>query len=243
MSAAQLHLVDEKPNTLPETKTKSKSKSAQVPAKKPPTKTGVAMPKAKAPKDATTKPTSAPFKQTSPGVVKAKKKQPAATTETKAHPVTVADVMQGPGISCRAHDSLNDAARLMWEHDVGALVVVNEAHEPMGMITDRDACMAVYTQGVILAHRPVSSAMSKTLSVCEFSASLAEVHAKMASAQVRRLPVVDAQGKLVGLVALTDLMRAHTLSAQGRAKETSGLALLQLMDAILKAPVSETAEE
>ena len=143
--------------------------------------------------------------------------------------------MQSPAIACREHDTLNDAARLMWEHDVGAVPVVNQAHQPVGMITDRDACMAAYTQGVALYHGSVSSAMSKTLVVCDISAPVSEIRELMIRAQVRRLPVVDAGGALVGVVGLSDIVKeAHSPLPKDRRRGTTGPMLVQLVEALLQ---------
>jgi CBS-domain-containing membrane protein len=146
-----------------------------------------------------------------------------------------ADVMASPAVCCHEHDSLNEAARLMWEHDVGALPVVNQARTPVGMITDRDACMAAYTQGVALVHGAVASAMSKTLVTCDVSAPVAEIRELMTRAQVRRLPVVDASGTLVGVVGLSDLVKeAHAPLPKDRRRGTSGPMLVQLVDALFQ---------
>jgi len=144
--------------------------------------------------------------------------------------------MQSPAICCHEHATLNDAARLMWEHDLGALPVVNDACEPVGMITDRDACMAAYTQGVALYHGSVASAMSQTLVMCDTSAPVAEVRALMMRAQVRRLPVVDARGTLVGMIGLSDIVKeVHAPLPKDRRRGSSGPVLVQLVDAILQA--------
>lgn len=157
-----------------------------------------------------------------------------AARTSKREPVA-ADVMHSPAIYCKEHDSLNEAARLMWEHDIGALPVVNQEHRPIGMITDRDACMAAYTQGLALYHGSVASAMSKTLVICDISSPIAEIRELMTHAQVRRLPVVDASGTLVGVVGLSDIVKeAHAPVPKDRRRGTSGPMLLQLVDAILQ---------
>lgn len=145
------------------------------------------------------------------------------------------DVMQSPAICCHEHATLNDAVRLMWDHDLGALPVVNDAGQPVGMITDRDACMAAYTQGVALHHGAVASAMSKTLVICNVSSPVSEIRALMIQARVRRLPVVDADGSLVGMVGLSDIVKeAHAPLTKDRRRGSSGPMLMQLVDAILQ---------
>ena len=123
----------------------------------------------------------------------------------------------------------------MWEHGLGALPVVNQEHAPVGMITDRDACMAAYTQGVALYHGAVASAMSKTLVLCDVTAPVGEIRELMTRAQVRRVPVIDAHGTLVGVVGLSDIVKeAHAPLPKDRRRGTSGPMLVQLVDAILQ---------
>jgi len=145
------------------------------------------------------------------------------------------DVMQSPAVCCHEHATLHEAARLMWDRDLGALPVVNDARQPIGMITDRDTCMAAYTQGVALFDGTVASAMSKTLVVCNVSSPISEIRALMIQARVRRLPVVDGEGTLVGMVGLSDIVKeAHAPLAKDRRRGSSGHMLMQLVDAILQ---------
>ena len=175
------------------------------------------------------KPAGKPPAKASTNAPKPQKREP-----QKRQPLAQ-DVMQSPAICCHEHATLNDAARLMWEHDLGALPVVNDARQPVGMITDRDACMAAYTQGVALYHAAVASAMSKTLVLCDVSAPVAEIRGLMIRAQVRRLPVVDAHGTLVGVVGLSDIVKeAHAPLPKDRRRGSSGPLLMQLVDAILQ---------
>ncbi len=110
--------------------------------------------------------------------------------------------------TCRAGDRLNEAAKLMWDHDCGCTPVLNEAGRLVGILTDRDICMAAYTQNRPLAEIEVSSVMAKDIWSCapEDTVDIAEV--KMQAHQVRRLPVLDLTGELVGILSLTDLARA-----------------------------------
>ena len=65
--------------------------------------------------------------------------------------------------ACGVRDMLNRAAQLMWECDCGSVPVVDEAGNVCGMITDRDICMAAYTQGLPLDQILVRSTMSPRL--------------------------------------------------------------------------------
>lgn len=113
--------------------------------------------------------------------------------------------------TCRADDSLSHAAHLMWNEDCGIVPVSNE-HQVVGVITDRDICMATYTQGKAPAELRVEGAMSKQLVSCSADDSLATALHTMRDNRVRRLPVLALNGKLVGLLSLADVVRwAHPL--------------------------------
>jgi predicted transcriptional regulator len=68
--------------------------------------------------------------------------------------------------SCHAHDSLNVAAQIMWECACGCVPVVDEHRRPVGFLTDRDICMAAYTQGGSLQALRVETAMARNVISC-----------------------------------------------------------------------------
>jgi CBS domain-containing protein len=105
--------------------------------------------------------------------------------------------------------SLADAAQLMWEGDCGCLPVVSadESNRVVGMITDRDICMATHFRGTgpsEIAIRDIMSTGVRTIGPAE---TLADAEAIMRDSQVRRLPVVDAEQRLLGMISLADLAR------------------------------------
>lgn len=122
-------------------------------------------------------------------------------------PARVLDAMTREVVTCRASDPLSRAAQLMWETDCGAVPVLDHDDKLIGMITDRDICMAAYTQGRALSEVSVSSAMSTTLHTCKPTDSLRELMDTMSERRVRRVPVVDEAGKVVGIVSLADVAR------------------------------------
>lgn len=125
--------------------------------------------------------------------------------------------------TCSADDSLERAAHVMWTHDVGCLVVIDGDRRPVGMITDRDIAMAAYIQGVRLLDAHVASAMASRVVTCSPSTSLVELENIMRSSQIRRVPVVDSSGELVGIVALGDIARSAQ-SSPLKVAESPGLA-------------------
>ena len=109
--------------------------------------------------------------------------------------------------TCRPETSLNDAALEMWEGDCGVLPVVDGEHRVVGMITDRDAFMGAFLQGRALPDLPVGNSMAREVFSCRPTDTVDDVIRSMGSHRVRRLPVVDARGELLGIVSLNDIAR------------------------------------
>ena len=121
--------------------------------------------------------------------------------------MNVSDLMTRPVQSCTVNDNLQRAAQIMWENDCGCVPVLDAESRVVGMLTDRDICMATYTQGKAPQHVLVSEAMAREVYSCLPDDNLAEAEDIMRKRRVRRLPVVDLDGRLVGLISLNDLAR------------------------------------
>jgi CBS domain-containing protein len=118
-------------------------------------------------------------------------------------------VMTADVKTCRATDSTARAAQLMWEHDCGVIPVVTPEGRAAGIVTDRDLCMAALLRGKALSDLRVDEVMSTRLVTCRPGDSLALALQKMRTASVRRLPVVDFDDRVIGIVTLNDLLRAN----------------------------------
>lgn len=121
----------------------------------------------------------------------------------------VEQIMTKQVSSCSPDNTLAEAAQLMWNHDCGCLPVCssNGASRVVGVITDRDICMSALFKGQPLYELRVSDAMSRQLQTCRPGDSLADAERAMREARIRRLPVIDAQGALLGMISLADLAR------------------------------------
>jgi CBS-domain-containing membrane protein len=108
---------------------------------------------------------------------------------------------------CAPEDTLARAAQLMWEKDLGCLPVCTPGRKVVAMLTDRDISMAAFVQWKHLAETSVESAMSRAIYTCSPDDELARAEDIMRKHQIRRLPVVDAEGTLVGLLSLGDVAR------------------------------------
>jgi CBS domain-containing protein len=110
--------------------------------------------------------------------------------------------------TCTDSETLDRAVQRMWDHDVGALPVLDHRNRPIAMITDRDAVMAAYFSGLPLRDVPVRTAMSKSLVACRPEMGVEEIEYLMQSNRIRRIPVVSPSGELLGIIGLADLARA-----------------------------------
>ena len=125
--------------------------------------------------------------------------------------MNVSDLMTREVVSCAANDTLDRAAQIMWDHDCGAVPVVDGDKRVIGMITDRDICMAAYTRGHSLRNIVVSSTMSKSVQAVRETDRIETAHDAMRKANVRRLPVLDHAGRLAGILSINDLIHSAHL--------------------------------
>ena len=105
---------------------------------------------------------------------------------------------------------LNEAARLMRDHHVGSLVVVEERDSgkmPIGMLTDRDITLSVVAKDLEARNLTVDEVMTPDVVAVRDDDSMVDALALMRRRGVRRAPVVSRGGKLVGIVTLDDLLR------------------------------------
>ena len=121
---------------------------------------------------------------------------------------TAQNIMTDSPAICTAETSAQDAARMMEENDCGSLPVVEgrDSMKLVGMVTDRDLAIRILARGQG-PNAPVRDAMSKNVSSVKVTEDLDDVERVMSGQQVRRVPVVDDQGRVVGIVAQADLAR------------------------------------
>ena len=136
----------------------------------------------------------------------------------------IQDLMSTNVQTCRSYESLNAAAQKMWEADIGAIPVLDDKQRVVGMLTDRDICMAAYTQGRPLGQLVIAESMSRSVVTCAPTDTPARAEQLMRDHAVRRLPVVDHERHVVGIVSVNDLARAVSRSHRGQGELVATMA-------------------
>jgi CBS domain-containing protein len=120
--------------------------------------------------------------------------------------MTVHDVMSEPVVTCTTDMTLSAAARLMREADYGTLPVVDPKGRVVGIVTDRDVCLAFAGSARNPSHIGVHEIMTRKLVTVQPTDTIHTALATMKKARVRRLPVLDSFGRLKGLLSIEDVI-------------------------------------
>lgn len=120
----------------------------------------------------------------------------------------VEDVMTHNPECCTPEDDLATVANVMWDLDVGCVPIIHDGHRIAGMITDRDIAMAAMLNGKALHELRVEAVMATQIVTAKLGDRVRTVQELMRKSKVRRLPVVDGDQKVVGVVSLHDIALA-----------------------------------
>ena len=129
----------------------------------------------------------------------------------------ISDVMTRDVQTIRPDQSAQDAARFMLKSEAGS-IPVTDGDRLIGMITDRDIAVRGVAKG-FGPDTPVRELMTDDIICARFDDDIADVATRMSEAQVRRLPVVDENEKLCGIVSLGDLSREADTDCAAEALE------------------------
>lgn len=137
-------------------------------------------------------------------------------------PTRLDTVMTANPAACSRDTPLREVARMMREHDCGLIPVVDEQHKPLGVVTDRDIATRAVAEGKDPASCSAGDYMSAPVKSVPMDSTLADCCEAMEAGQVRRMPVVDAQGRLCGIVSQADVaLSGHDAETVEVVKEVS----------------------
>ncbi len=131
--------------------------------------------------------------------------------------MNVAEVMTAQVVTVKPTSTLREVARTMAKVETGAVPVAQE-DRVIGLVTDRDIVIRAVAEGLDL-DTAVSEVMSADVQTCVDTDNVADAAAKMGSHQIRRLIVLNDQGKLAGILSLGDIAQDYGAKAVGRTLE------------------------
>ena len=149
--------------------------------------------------------------------------------------MTVGNIMTRDVVSCQKDTDVGAAAALMLKARVGSLPVIDTHGKLAGIITDRDIAIAAGTRRRNAAHIAVHEAMSGKVHSCFATDDVGAALKEMAEARVRRLPVLDANGHLAGIISMDDVV----LRALDRAGGVSSSAFINALTRVCSQPSLE----
>jgi CBS domain-containing protein len=132
----------------------------------------------------------------------------------------IADIMTRSLATVQRDETLQAAAQRMKEMDVGALPVL-DGKAVAGMVTDRDITIRGVAAGMIPQESLVADVMTEEVRFCRAGDSVEQVMEEMGGLQVRRLPVLDANNEIVGIVALADIATRQSTHTDETLREIS----------------------
>ena len=103
-------------------------------------------------------------------------------------------------------ESLTDAAQLMWENDCGVLPIIKDGRKVIGMITDRDICMAMAIRDAKPSTVSVEEVMTGQVYAVKAEDELDTALKAMQEHKIRRLPVINDEGELEGILSMNDVI-------------------------------------
>ena len=130
----------------------------------------------------------------------------------------VREAMTSNPVCCLATDSAQQVAEVLRQMNIGSLPVVadHESRKLIGIVTDRDLCCSVMANGLDPRNTPITKSISMNPVSCGESQSLDDCERLMQERQVRRIPIVGGDGRVIGIVSVADL--ALKDKAEGVAK-------------------------
>ncbi len=133
--------------------------------------------------------------------------------------VLVREVMSTPAQACQTETDLARVARVMWDHDCGIVAIVDPAGVLAGVVTDRDICIATATRRLLPERIVAAQVMRAPVQTCTADDAVGDALAVMKRFQVRRLPVVDTERRVQGVISLNDIVRSSQRTGEPCAAE------------------------
>lgn len=151
----------------------------------------------------------------------------------------VKDVMTPDAKAIWITESLADAAKEMWENDCGVLPIIKDGRKVVGMISDRDICMATAMKDRNPSSISVEEVMTGKVYSAKPEEDLEHALATMREHKIRRLPVLNPEGELQGILSMNDVV-LHAKIRNGKKPPIEFVEVVKTYQAICEHPVPMT---
>lgn len=151
--------------------------------------------------------------------------------------------LMNPNVKSAGTDaSVADVVAIMRANDCGSIPIVDEKNKVVGIITDRDICLALALRRLPAAEIAVTDMMSRKVYACGPDEDVSAALETMKNKRVRRLPVVDGEGQLVGILSMDDVVLRAEAAMVERLEKTSEIGYgrtVETLKGIYKRPGGE----
>ena len=153
----------------------------------------------------------------------------------------VKDVMTRTPARCRSDTNLGAAVEIMWSRNCGILPIMNPEEKVIGVVTDRDLCIALGTRNRLAGDIAVWDVASGKVFACEPEDDIHAALAMMARSKVRRLPVINTAGKLEGILSMDDVVLHSESKVSGKTPQLSHDDVVDTLKRLYRPELPETA--
>jgi CBS domain-containing protein len=155
----------------------------------------------------------------------------------------VREVMSVAPSSCTPEMDLGAAVEILWSRNCGILPVVNNEGRVISVITDRDICIALGTRNRLPGELTVGDVTKRGVISCTADEDVCSALTKMAERRVRRLPVVNAQGKLEGILSMDDIVEQTQTKTLIPGNDLSSEFVVSSLKRLYAAPIPQIADK
>lgn len=151
----------------------------------------------------------------------------------------VRDVMTSSAVCCGPDTNVGSAVELLWSHNCGLLPVVGKYGKLIGIVTDRDICIAMGTRNRLPGDITVGEIATTNVFTCKPDDEIHEALGTMAEKQVRRLPVVNDEGVPQGMLSMDDIITHGDLNRWEGCCELSAEEIIRSLKRLYGKPVEK----
>jgi CBS domain-containing protein len=152
----------------------------------------------------------------------------------------VRDVMTSSAVCCKPETNVGAAVELLWSHNCGMLPVVGTDNRLIGIVTDRDLCIAMGTRNRLPGDLTVGGVAITRVFTCKPEDEIHEALSTMAEKQVRRLPVVNNEGVPQGILSMDDVITHGDLNKWEGCCELSAEEIIRSLKRLYSKPAEKS---